>query len=116
MIAALPAEQEMQLYRGDKPAPFTIILPYDLTGAAAKFTVKTKREGGEVLLELNSPGTLELSPNSPEAGKSSVRILAVPDDAMTSCKVGYYDLQITYPNGNVATYLRGTFRLVGDIS
>ncbi len=85
--------------------------PVDLTGATAK--AEFRDAGGALLLTLSTTnGGIVLEPDS-EAGVVQLYISAA-DLAGFGWSLAYYDLDITFANGDVRKLFRGTFQLFDE--
>lgn len=109
----LPGNYTLKMYRGDTfHAQFKLWLdtdrsqPVDLTDAVAKAEIRDKT-GGTILVTFDSAITL---PN----------IIDLTLDAATSETLvpgtQKWDLQVTYLDGTVNTYVAGDATIVGDIT
>jgi hypothetical protein len=108
----LPQKLDLDLYRGDTER-FKLEVwdddgktqPTDLTGVTFKAEVRDK-PGGSILF-----ATLAVSSSAP--GTIDVAI-----DAATSAMLatGSWDLQLTYPSGDVRTIVYGKVKVTVDVS
>lgn len=81
----------------------------NLTGAAIKMQVRKQREEA-VVLELSTGSGITIT----TAAEGKFKI----NEQVISCAVGVYlyDIQITLSGGNIKTYIKGTFTVLGDIT
>jgi hypothetical protein len=119
----------MLLYQGDdKRYPFrvryrnldgTVGAAVDLTGCIAKAQIRPTYASTEVLAEftatvavdqVNQRGIVLLSLTAAQTAALAVPSSAQPDDAGYYL-IGVWDVQITYPDGRVQTYLVADARL-----
>lgn len=108
----LPEKLDLPLYRGDTER-FQIKVwddtaqtqPSDLTGVTFKAEVRDKPGGANVL------ATLAVS--SSEPGVIDVVIDASMSGALTA---GSWDLQLTYPSGDIKTIVAGKVKVTMDVT
>lgn len=83
--------------------------PIDITGYQFKMQIKTS-ELGQIIKELTNDFGITIT----DAVNGAFKI----DEFLTPQKSGsfYYDLQVTYPNNKVDTYMRGYFPITQDIT
>lgn len=126
-IEIRPARLDLTVYRGDTPR-LVIILPLDLTGHTAHMDVRDS--AGALLVQLSSAdGGLLITPNTgrdpltgalvPAAGRSVVRMRDLSDleeAALLAASFPSYDLEVRQGSAFRKTYLRGRFRLEGDVT
>jgi hypothetical protein len=84
-------------------------LPIDITGYFFKLQIKSNSKG-ITIKELTSLSGISIV-NATE-GKFKIDSFINP----VVCGNHVYDLQVTYPNGNVDTYIRGLYSIVSDIT
>ena len=108
-----PGVYDLNLYRGDTYAwKFTLwqdaekTLPVDLTGAVARAEIRNA-SGGTTVATLDCEITL---PNVID-----VRMTALMWEDAPS-KGGGWDLEVTFLDGTVRTYVAGKVRVTGDIT
>lgn len=125
-IEIRPARLDIALYRGDTPR-LVIILPLDLTGHTVHMDVRDS--AGAAMVQLSSlDGGLLVTPNTgrdpltgalvPVAGRSVVRMRDLSDAeeaAVLAASFPSYDLEVRQ-GAFRKTYLRGRFRLEGDVT
>ena len=108
-----PGNLTLALYRGDSYA-WTFVLwadadktvPVDLTGVTVKAEIRDK-PGGTLITPLALTVTL---PNTIDAA------LDAASSALLAASGGAWDLQLTYPDGTVATVLAGVVRVTMDVT
>lgn len=104
----LPATKDISIYHGDT---FVLMVrlrektvdglagdPVDLTGATAKAQIRADY--------VTSTVTTEMSCTFP-TGQPGVILVKIPASGTTAINTGVWDLQVTFPDGDVHTYLRG---------
>ncbi len=109
----IPQDLNLELYRGDtKRWQFTVFtdqantIPADLSGVEATATIRDKATGGA--LELDLPCTIT-PPNI-------IDMVLSADDARTLPAKGVWDLQLTYPSGDVMSIIKGTVATTQDVT
>ena len=108
----MPGNYALRVYRGDT-ARWTFVLwadthktvPADLTGVSVASQIRT-RPGGDVLATLACTTTL---PNTIDAElPATVTAKLLP--------LAVWDLQLTYPSGDVTTVLAGAVNAMADVT
>jgi hypothetical protein len=102
--------------RGDTWAGFESFIikvnntPVDLTNASIKIDFRKQIDSPVALTLSTANGSVVLS--NPSQGIFSIppRIINIPFG------IYLYDIQVTYPNGVVTTYVEGTWEIVADIT
>lgn len=126
-IRISPARLDLTVYRGDTPR-LVIVLPLDLTGYSAHMDIRDS--AGAALVQLSSlDGGLLITPNTgrdpltgalvPVAGRSVVRMRDLSnaeEGAILGASFPSYDLEVRQGASWRKTYLRGRFRLEGDVT
>ncbi len=81
-----------------------IVVPYDLTGAAIRMQIRNRRGGTVLVSATTSNGGIVVT--DPPNGKF---VLTITDEAtdQLSVKKGKYDLEVSYPSGDVVRILQG---------
>jgi hypothetical protein len=105
-----PAQLSFDLYRGDSSAMRLQFFdsnnaPLDLTGVIAKAQIRDRPAGTTVI---NLVCTITL-PN-----QIDIKLLA--DDAKNLPVAGVWDLQLTYPSGDVRTPVAGQVTVTPDVT
>jgi hypothetical protein len=108
-----PGVGNLDIYRGDTKRWIINLwtdakrtVPSDLTGATANATIRDKAIGGSYVLALTCTITL---PNI-------VNMTLIPDQSRSLPAVGVWDLQISYPSGDIYTVLRGNVIVTQDVT
>lgn len=86
-------------------------IPLDLTGASIKMSLVTDLKTFEPVLTLSTPSS-GMSIVSATAGKFQINkqvISLAPNNY-------YFDIQITLADGTVKTYIKGTWKILQDIT
>jgi hypothetical protein len=109
-----PGTLNLTIYHGDTYRwTFTLwqdagkTIPADLTGVVPKAEIRVSSAGGAIIT------TMDLTVQTPN------QILAVLPTAKTALlpkSGGTYDLQLTYPNGDVQTVLSGLVTVTMDVT
>ena len=102
--------------RGDTFAevPFQINkdgIPLDLTGAIIHMQLR-KSPGGTVYLNLTSVSNLGITMTSALDGAFKINEMILNLEA----NVYLYDIEITFPSGEVKTWISGQFTVINDIT
>jgi hypothetical protein len=108
----IPGRYSLMVYRGDT-ARWTFVLwanaaktvAADLTGVAVKSQIRN-RPGGVLVLELPCVVTL---PNTVGIVLTAAQCAALPAAAV-------WDMQLTYPTGDVSTVVSGGVNVVPDVT
>jgi hypothetical protein len=109
----LPGAFDLELYRGDT-ARWQFVLwqdeaktqPADLTGVTAAAQIRATPD---------SPAVVELLTQVVPPNIVNVA-LGAGDAAGLSVQLGFWDLQLTYPGGDVKTILAGSVLVVADVT
>jgi hypothetical protein len=108
-----PGTNNLDLYRGDtKRWQFKLWIdvartqPVDLTGVVAKATIRDKAVGGSFELPLTCTVTV---PNI-------IDMVLTANQSNTLPAVGVWDLQLTYPSGDIITPLKGAVTVTQDVT
>jgi hypothetical protein len=108
-----PGVYNLDIYRGDtKRMQFVLwsdaarTVPTDLTGATASATIRDKALSGAYELALDCTITL---PNL-------INTTLTADQSRTLPAVGVWDLQLSYPSGDIYTPLRGAVIVTQDVT
>jgi hypothetical protein len=107
-----PAAYDLKLYRGDTTR-FKVMLwqdtgktqPVDLTGATPAAEIRDKTAGVKIT-------TLTCTVSAP--GEITVELL--PAGYVTVPSSGVWDLQVTFPSGDVRTMVAGKVTVTGDVT
>ena len=109
----IPGTYDLSLYRGDTARGRAVLWhdtdktqPWDLTGAIAQATIRDRATGGKFQLAAICTVTL---PNI-------VDLMIPATNAATLPASGVWDLQITYPSGDVHSVLRGKVTVTQDVT
>jgi hypothetical protein len=102
--------------RGDTFAevPFQInvnTVPLNLAGALIRMQLRTDY-GGQVYLELTSVDNDGITITNPANGEFKINQTIIDLEA----KSYKYDIEITLSNGEVNTWIQGTFNVVNDVT
>src|SRR5215471_20558209 len=105
-----PAQLPMDLYRGDSSSMRLQFfdssnLPLDLTGVIAKSQIRD-RPAGNTIIDLVCTLTL---PNT-------IDVMLLAADSMNLPAAGVWDLQLTYPSGDVRTPVAGPVSVTPDVT
>jgi hypothetical protein len=108
----MPGNYSLTVYRGDT-SRWSFILwadafktsPADLTGVTARSQIRT-RPGGDVVLTLAPTVSL---PNMIGIAISAAQCATLPSRAV-------WDLQLTYPTGDVVTVIAGAVNATADVT
>ncbi len=107
----MPGECPLDLYRGDTRryqfklwADAAKTVPADLTGVTAAAMIRDKATGGTFAVELACTIT---QPN--------IIDIPITTDATFPAK-GVWDLQLTYPNSDIVTVLKGPVTVTADVT
>lgn len=108
----MPGNYSLRVYRGDT-FRWTFVLyaddrktvPADLTGVSVASQVRT-RPGGDLVLALTPTITL---PNTIGVVLSAAQCATLPSAAV-------WDMQLTYPTGDVSTVLMGGVNVTADVT
>lgn len=114
----LPAQQNISIYKGDSFSfSFTLFQrdengdpttdPVDLTDAEAKAQIRSTEDSGAVMAEFDVE-------HDDEGGTVTLSLGPVATTALVSN--GVWDVQLTYPDGTVKTYLHGNMSLVKEVT
>ena len=115
-----PAEHDLNFYRGDtinKEFHLTYdgTIPINLSGAIAKLQVR-KYVNGDILKEYTSIDENGIDFN----GDPAQGIIHLRDSASNVANYdwseGVYDLEVTYSDNSVITYLKGSFKITEDVT
>jgi len=108
----LPATYDLELYRGDSYHGQLRLwedeartMPVDLTGAIGHAEIREKTAGDFVVIlgcEVIEPNIIDLQ--------------MTPEMYEGCPSKGRWDVQITYPDGNIRTMVRGAVIIEGDIT
>lgn len=90
-----------------------ILIPYDLTGCKARMQIRRSR-GSEVLISATTTNGGIKIPNPPD-GKLEVTITDEATDMLT-VKRAKYDLEVSYPSGDVVRVLQGEVMISPNIT
>ncbi len=89
------------------------VVPYDLTGCKARMQIRQRR-GAKVLISATTTnGGIKI--DDPEAGRIVVTITDEATDSLDVTKAKY-DLEISYPSGDVVRILEGSVRISPNIT
>lgn len=109
----MPGNFNLNLYRGDTRRWIFKLwtdgkrtVPADLTGVTVIATIRDKATGGTFQQTLTC--TVE-TPNT-------VNMAITPDQSRVSPAVGVWDLQLTYPSGDIYTVMRGSVLVTQDVT
>ena len=109
----LPADYNLSLYKGDTGrwqfklwADADKTVPVDLTGVTAEAMIRDKVPSSSFSINLDCSVT---EPNIIDMVLTSVQSSELPAK-------GVWDLQLTYPSGDVATPLKGTVTVTQDVT
>ena len=109
----LPASHNLDIYRGDTGrwqfklwADPNRITPSDLTGVIVEARIRDAAVGGSFQISLACAVTL---PNIVNMTLTSTQSRSLP-------AVGSWDMQLTYPSGDLRTVLRGSVVVTQDIT
>jgi hypothetical protein len=83
-------------------------VPIILTGTSIKMEFRQGPDYPVVLTFSTSDNTLQI------IGTSSIRVM--PRKIEIPFGTYYYDLQVTYPDGKVKTYMSGSWKIVPDVT
>lgn len=83
--------------------------PIDLTGVIMKMQIR-RGSNGQVIKELTTSNGITIT--DPLAGKFKIDAFVNPSTAYNYV----YDLELTYPNGVVDTYIKGFFPIIEDVT
>lgn len=104
-----PARLNLQLWRGDTwSQTFTLTQdgdPYSLSGASAKIQIRKKPQSTDVILLIDG-ANCAISSNVITVSK----LLAIDAGEY------YWDLQVTFSDGTVKTFLWGSFNVNQDVT
>lgn len=110
----IPATYNLALYRGDSChwqfnlwADSAQTQPVDLTGVVVDSMIRDRALGGSYMLALACTVTV---PNTID-----MTLDPIDSSAMTITK-GVWDLQLTYPSGDIVTILAGTVSVTQDVT
>lgn len=84
--------------------------PYNFTGYSLQMQIKSTKQNTISALELNSGDEITLSTGQIKILIPSAKMKEIP------ARGYFYDLQITYPNGVVKTWLSGQFNINQDVT
>jgi hypothetical protein len=120
----------MQVYnitatRGDTFEGFTVSLvfkltegspgvPIDLTGASFKMQVRQEADSQTIIMLWDSVNVGDFTVSGVGNNQLTIAPKLVPSDAPSRTCV--YDVQVTFPLGNVKTYIAGDFKIVKDVT
>lgn len=109
-----PATANIEIYRGDTfrlaaEAPLPAYAPIDPQQWVAKAQYKTT--GGTTVVDF-TPTLTAVDSNT--ALRIDLELTAAQTEAITN--PGNWDLQITYPDGSIRTWLRGTVTVTDDVT
>ena len=110
----IPATHDLTLYRGDTArwqfrlwSDAAKTVPVDLTGVTVDAMIRDKTSGG------NFFATLDCTVTQPNLIDMVLTSTAAADLAI---KAGVWDLQLTYPSGDIITVLRGAVAVTEDVT
>jgi hypothetical protein len=120
MTEPLPALVPLKLYRGDTrtwedtftyaPLPgATVGQPFDLTGYGFLAQIRGGAESAVVM------AVIDVEVLDAPAGRIR-RTLSAIEARKLLIGTGYWDLQLTRPDGSVRTYMAGKVKIMGDSS
>ncbi len=106
-----PAKLDLDLYRGDSSRMVVKLYdqgqqPFDLTGATAKAEIRD-RPAGDTIVPLICTITL---PNLIEV------VLTAQNSFKLTTSLGVWDLQLTFPSGEISTPLAGQVTVTLDVT
>lgn len=84
--------------------------PVDLTGATIRMDFRKSIDSPAALTLSTSNNSIIITQPTQGAFTIPPRIIEIPFG------IYLYDLQVTYPNGVVLTYIEGTWEIVADIT
>jgi hypothetical protein len=117
----LPANKNISIYKGD-----TYILTFrlrtrdqygnpssyvDLTGCEGKAQIRKTEADAAIVAEFE----VTLANQSTEPGKVTLK-LTPEQTAVAALDSGVWDVQITFPDGEVRTYLRGSVTAIKEVT
>jgi hypothetical protein len=109
----LPAEYNLNLYRGDTGrwqfklwADADKTVPVDLTGVTVEAMIRDKAPSSAYSMHLDCSIT---QPNIVDMVLTSIQCSDLPAK-------GVWDMQLTYPGGDVITPLKGTVAVTQDVT
>jgi hypothetical protein len=109
----MPASYDLVIYRGDTYSWDFLLwndihngIPTDLTGVVVKSEIRD-RPSGNLIIPLTLTVTLPNTINAALSAASSA-LLPVP--------LGVWDLQLTYPDGDVLTVIAGEVYVTADVT
>lgn len=109
----LPAQRNISIYKGDSFA-FQFTLkdpvseePVDLTGTTVKAQIRATEDSATVMAEF-------VTSHDDDGGTVTISLTPVLTTALTTS--GVWDVQLTFPDTTVRTYLRGTATLVKEVT
>lgn len=89
-------------------------VPIDLTGASFKMQVRQEADSQAIVMTWDSTTVGDFAVLGVDNNQLKVMPKLVPANAPSRACV--YDLQITYPSGEVQTYVGGDFKIVKDVT
>lgn len=110
-IYTIPAHRRGDTWNGINTISFTISgTPLNFTDASIKMEFRQKPDTPVTFAFSTSGGEIEMV----DASKAIIRIM--PQLIEVPPSKYYYDLQVTYPNEVVKTYMVGTWNIFADIT
>ena len=108
----LPAQQNLAIYKGDTFVfQFQLLTPesevVDLTGVEVKAQIRATEDSGSVVAEFDA---------SHDDDGGTVTLALTPLQTTAIVANGKWDVQLTFPDTTVKTYLRGDVVLTKEVT